>query len=113
MERNHRTTVQGVVTSAKMDKTIVVVVNSARNHPLYGKRVAISTKYVAHDENNEAKPGDVVTIMACRPLSKTKRFRLVSVDQKHEDILTAADVEENLEINEGVKAEEPAPEEAE
>ena len=80
MERNHRTSVQGVVTSVKMNKTIVVTVSTERNHPIYRKRVGYSKKYYAHDENNIAKVGDVVTIRGCRPMSKLKRFVLVSVD---------------------------------
>lgn len=82
MERNHRNTLQGVVTGAKNDKTIAVTVSTKRNDPLYAKRVGYSKKYYAHDEKNEAKVGDVVTIMACRPISKTKRFRLISIDKK-------------------------------
>ena len=100
-ERNRRTTVQGVVTSKKNEKTITVTVSTSRNHPLYQKRVGYSKKYYAHDENNEAAVGDTVTIMACRPMSKLKRFRLVSVDKKAliEDV---AAVEEALEKQEGV-----------
>ena len=106
MERNHRTSIQGVVTSVKMAKTIVVTVSTSRNHPLYQKRVGYSKKYYAHDENEIANVGDTVTIMACRPISKLKRFRLVSVDKKAEDKAAVADVEEALETKEGVKAEE-------
>lgn len=82
MERNSRSTFQGVVTSNKNDKTICVTVSTKRNDPLYNKRVGYSTKLYAHDPKNEANVGDVVTIMACRPISKMKRFRLVSVDKK-------------------------------
>lgn len=82
MERNRRTSLQGVVVSDKMDKTIVVEVETHKRHSKYAKRIKYSNKYYAHDENNEAKVGDVVTIMGCRPLSATKRFRLVSVDKK-------------------------------
>lgn len=82
MERNRRTSLQGVVTSTKMNKTIVVEVETHKRHPKYAKRVKYSSKYYAHDERNEASVGDVVTIMGCRPLSATKRFRLVSIDQK-------------------------------
>ena len=82
MERNRRTSLQGVVTSTKMNKTIVVEVETHKRHPKYAKRVKYSSKYYAHDERNEANVGDVVTIMGCRPLSATKRFRLVSIDQK-------------------------------
>lgn len=82
MERNSRSTFQGVVTSNNNDKTICVTVSTKRNDPLYNKRVGYSKKFYAHDEKNEAKVGDTVTIMACRPFSKTKRFRLVSIDKK-------------------------------
>ena len=101
MERNHRTTVQGVVTSVKMAKTIVVTVSTERNDPLYQKRVGYSKKYYAHDENGTAEVGDVVTIMACRPISKLKRFRLVSVDKKAPTKEEVAKVEEKLEASEG------------
>ena len=101
MERNHRTAIQGVVTSVKMAKTIVVTVSTKQNDPLYAKRVGYSKKYYAHDEKCEAALGDTVTIMACRPMSKLKRFRLVSVDKKAivEDVNA---VEEALEKSEGV-----------
>ena len=102
MERNHRTTIQGVVTSVKMAKTIVVTVSTERNDPLYVKRVGYSKKYYAHDEEGKAKLGDTVTIMACRPMSKLKRFRLVSIDKTPilEDVEKA---EEALEAKEGLK----------
>ena len=79
MERNQRKTLVGRVVSDKMDKTITVVVETKRNHPVYGKRINYSKKYKAHDENNVAKEGDIVRIMETRPLSATKRFRLVEV----------------------------------
>jgi small subunit ribosomal protein S17 len=101
MERNMRTTFQGVVTSIKNDKTIAVTVSTKRNDPLYQKRVGYSKKYYAHDEKNEAKVGDVVTIMACRPISKTKRFRLISIDKKAIQGQKAADIEAALENKEG------------
>ena len=85
MERNRRTSLQGVVVSDKMSKTIVVEVETHKRHPKYAKRIKYSNKYYAHDEKNEAKVGDVVTIMGCRPLSATKRFRLVSIDKKHQE----------------------------
>ena len=85
-ERNLRKTRVGVVVSDKMDKTIVVSVDTYRKHRLYGKRVKSSTKFHAHDENNTAKLGDVVTIMETRPLSKTKHFVLVKVEKAHENI---------------------------
>ena len=100
-ERKHRTAIQGVVTSVKMAKTIVVTVSTEKNDPLYQKRVGYSKKYYAHDENCVAGLGDTVTIMACRPMSKLKRFRLVSVDKKALNEESVASVEESLEANEG------------
>lgn len=78
-ERNQRKVYQGRVVSDKMDKTIVVVVETRKTHPIYGKRVKYSKKYKVHDENNVAKTGDIVRIMETRPLSATKRFRLLEV----------------------------------
>ncbi len=69
----------GKVISAKNDKTITVLVETYKKHPLYGKRVKYSKKYAAHDEKNVAKEGDTVRIRATRPLSKTKRYELVEV----------------------------------
>ncbi len=73
---------RGRVVSDKMDKTITVVVETYKTHPTYGKRVKYSKKYKAHDENNEAKLGDVVEIMETRKLSATKNFRLVNIVEK-------------------------------
>jgi small subunit ribosomal protein S17 len=81
-ERNQRKVYTGRVVSDKMDKTITVLVETYKKHPLYGKRVKYSKKFKAHDEQNEAKIGDVVRIMETRPLSATKRFRLVEVTEK-------------------------------
>ncbi|WP_027415408.1 30S ribosomal protein S17 [Aneurinibacillus terranovensis] len=81
-ERNNRKVVLGKVVSDKMDKTIVVLVETYKKHPLYGKRVKYSKKFKAHDEQNTAKIGDLVKIMETRPLSKDKRFRLVEVVEK-------------------------------
>lgn len=72
----------GKVVSDKADKTITVLVETYKNHPLYKKRVKYSKKYTAHDEKNEAKIGDKVRIAETRPLSKTKRFRLVEIIEK-------------------------------
>ncbi|MDO4466933.1 MAG: 30S ribosomal protein S17 [Bacillota bacterium] len=82
MERNARKVYRGTVVSDAMDKTITVMIETKKTHPLYGKRVKYSKKFKAHDENNEAKVGDVVTIMETRPLSATKRFRLLEVVEK-------------------------------
>ncbi len=81
-ERNRRKVYTGRVVSDKMDKTITVLVETKKKHPLYGKRVKYSKKYKAHDEHNEAKVGDIVRIMETRPLSATKRFRLVEIVEK-------------------------------
>lgn len=82
MERNQRKTYRGTVVSDKMDKTITVAVETKKVHPLYGKRVKYTKKFKAHDENNAAQMGDTVTIMETRPLSATKRFRLVEINKK-------------------------------
>ena len=82
MERNSRKVYVGKVVSAKCEKTITVMVETYRKHPLYGKRVKYSKKYTAHDEQNIAKMGDTVRIAFSRPLSKTKRYELVEVTEK-------------------------------
>lgn len=78
-ERNYRKVRTGKVVSDKMDKTIVVAVETQEKHPLYGKLVLVTKKFKAHDENNAAKIGDTVKIMETRPLSKDKRWRLVEI----------------------------------
>jgi small subunit ribosomal protein S17 len=80
--RNLRKTKTGIVSSNKMDKTITVKVEGKVKHPLYGKFVKKSTKFHAHDDKNECSIGDTVRIMETRPLSKTKRWRLVEVIEK-------------------------------
>ncbi len=82
VERNSRKDRIGIVTSDKMDKTVVVKVESRTRHPLFGKIVTSSKKYKAHDENNEAKIGDKVLIAETRPLSKEKRWRVVEILEK-------------------------------
>jgi small subunit ribosomal protein S17 len=82
IERNLRKTKAGVVSSNKMDKSIVVLVERKVKHPLYGKFVKKSTKFHAHDEKNECSIGDTVRIMETRPMSKTKRWRLVEIIEK-------------------------------
>ena len=82
MERNSRKVYVGKVVSDKCDKTITVMVETYRKHPLYGKRVKYSKKFTAHDELNQAKAGDIVEIMETRPLSATKRYRLVKIVQE-------------------------------
>ena len=80
--RNLRKTRQGVVVSNKMEKTIVVAAKFKEKHPIYGKFVQKTKKYHVHDEKNEANIGDTVLIMETRPLSKTKRWRLVQIVEK-------------------------------
>lgn len=80
--RNLRKERTGVVLSNKMDRTITVAVKWKEKHPIYGKFVNITKKFHAHDEKNECNIGDTVRIMETRPLSKTKRWRLVEVTEK-------------------------------
>ncbi len=82
MERNSRKTYVGRVVSDKMDKTITVLVETKKEHPMYSKQVKYSKKYKAHDENNTAQTGDIVEIMETRKLSATKTARLVKVIEK-------------------------------
>ena len=82
MERNLRKERIGVVVSNKNDKTIVVAVETRKEHPLYGKFITRTKKFVAQDEKNECNEGDKVRIMETRPLSKTKRWRLVEIVEK-------------------------------
>jgi len=81
-QRGLRKTREGIVISDKMDKTIVVEVKTRVRHPLYGKIMNQSTKLKVHDENNECGIGDTVSVMETRPLSKTKRWRLVEIVEK-------------------------------
>ena len=80
--RNMRKEITGTVTSSKMDKSITVAVVQKHKHPMYGKFVTKTTKFHAHDENNECGEGDTVRIMSTRPLSKTKRWRLVEIIER-------------------------------
>ena len=82
MERNLRKTRVGLVTSDKMDKTIVVAIEDNVKHPLIGKIVKRTYKLKAHDENNECQIGDIVKVMETRPISKDKRWRLVEIVEK-------------------------------
>ncbi len=81
-ERNLRKTRVGVVSSDKMDKTVVVTIKDRVRHPLYGKIINRTVKYKAHDEENTCGVGDKVLIMETRPLSKDKRWRVVEVIEK-------------------------------
>ena len=82
MERAKRKVKVGNVVSDKMDKTVVVAVETFVTHPLYKKQMKRTTKFKAHDENNECEIGDVVKIMETRPLSKDKNWRLVNIVKK-------------------------------
>ena len=79
MAEKRRAELVGKVVSAKNDKTITVLVETHKKHPLYGKRVKYSKKYAAHDESNKAKVGDTVRIVECKPVSKTKHFYLAEI----------------------------------
>lgn len=98
----NRRTIQGVVVSNKNDRTICIMLSGYKKHSKYLKRVQFRSKYYADDPKNEANVGDIVTIEECRPMSKTKRFKLVSIDKKAlEDIKIAEEtaVEEVLHDN--------------
>lgn len=82
MERNLRKERTGIIVSNKMDKSIVVVVTRNVKHPIYGKFVKKSSKFIAHDEKNECNIGDTVRIMETRPLSKNKCWRLVEIVER-------------------------------
>lgn len=94
-------TLTGIVTSDKRDKSITVTVTSRETHPIYKKQYTVSRKYQAHDEKNEAKLGDRVTIVETRPISKTKSFRLATIDEK-----SRGSVELKEEVVSGEEAEE-------
>jgi len=83
MESKHKTRI-GRVVSNKMDKTVVVVVETSRHHPLYKKAIKRTVKYKAHDENNECGLGDIVRIVETRPLSRHKRWRVAEIITKRE-----------------------------
>lgn len=80
--RGQRKTRIGVVSSDKMEKTVIVTVTTLKSHPLYGRTMKRTKKFKAHDENNECGTGDTVEIMECRPLSKEKCWRLVRIVEK-------------------------------
>ena len=81
---NLKRTLTGTVTSDKMDKTVTVLIERKVKHPLLGKIIRVSKKYHAHDENNEFRQGDVVVIEECRPLAKTKAWRVAKLVEKAE-----------------------------
>jgi small subunit ribosomal protein S17 len=86
-------TLTGIVTSDVADKTITVTVTSRETHPIYGKQYTVSRKYAAHDENNDAKKGDKVTISETRPVSKRKSFKLDAIVEKSRGSIELKDVE--------------------
>jgi small subunit ribosomal protein S17 len=81
-QQSNKRTLTGRVVSDKREKTVTVLVERKVKHPVYGKYVKRSTKFHAHDENNECSVGDVVTIEECRPISKSKFWRLVRIEEK-------------------------------
>lgn len=86
-------TLTGIVTSDVADKTITVTVTSRETHPIYGKQYTVTRKYAAHDENNEAKKGDKVTISEIRPVSKRKSFKLDTIIEKSRGLIQLKDDE--------------------
>lgn len=105
MDKRRR--IQGVVFSNKNDKTIGVMLSGYKKHSKYLKRVQFRSKYYADDQKNEAKVGDVVTIEECRPMSKTKRFRLISIDKK---ALTKVEIVEDTNLEKALHEEKPVEE---
>lgn len=100
-------TITGKVTSDRGDKAIVVTVTSRKTHPMYKKQYSFNTKFMAHDENNEAKVGDLVTIVESRPLSRRKHFTLLKIIEKASAGFIEADATAGLPIEE-TKETEPA-----
>lgn len=105
MDKRRR--IQGVVFSNKNDKTIGVMLSGYKKHSKYLKRVQFRSKYYADDPKNEAKVGDVVTIEECRPMSKTKRFRLISIDKK---ALEKVEIAEDSNVEKALHEEKPVEE---
>ena len=81
-ERRRRKTLRGRVVSDKMQKSVVVTIERLVKHPLYGKRIKRTSRYTAHDETNDCREGDLVEIMETRPMSKTKRWRVIRVIER-------------------------------
>ena len=108
-------TIVGIVTSNKTDKTIVVTVQERKTHPLYRKQYTVTKKFMAHDEKNEAQPGDKVAIIETRPISKRKRFALNQIIEKpalREDSLSVAKSDDTGKKPAKVKADETEEEKA-
>ena len=106
---DHKKRIQGEVVSATNDKTIKIQTKKKKKHPLDKKRVETRSTYYAHDEENAANVGDTVTIVECRPMSKTKRFRLESIDKK---ALVKIKVLEEEAVKEALHEEDETTEEA-
>lgn len=98
--------VTGVVTSSVQDKTIVITVTTRKTHPIYGKQYTTSRKFTAHDENNEATTGAVVDIVECRPISKTKTWKLDRIVEAGHGKVELKDEEEVVEKKATSKVEE-------
>lgn len=102
-------TIQGTVTSDKTDKTIVITVTSRKTHPIYKKQYSVNTKYMAHDEKNEAKVGDMVIIRETRPISRRKRFTLDKVVEKAHAGFVETDATADVPVEEPKVKPEPKP----
>jgi len=100
--------ITGLVTSDKGDKTIVITLTERRTHPLYKKQYTVTTKFMAHDEKNEAKVGDRVVITECRPMSARKRFSLSKVLQKASTGFEEADATADIPVEEKTEVPKPA-----
>ena len=100
-------TLTGVVSSDKGDKTIVITVATRKTHPIYKKQYTINSRFMAHDEKNEAKVGDKVIIIETRPISARKRFRLSQIVERAGARFEEADAVSDVPVEE--KAEQPAP----
>ena len=106
----------GLVTSSKADKTIVITTHTRKTHPLYRKQYTVTSKFMAHDEKNEAEVGDTVQITECRPISKRKRFTLTKIIEKptlRADSLAAVSSEDKGKTESKPKKEEEKSEKAE
>lgn len=101
----------GIVSSDAADKTITVTVTVRETHPVYGKQYTVTRKYIAHDEENEAKVGDRVTIIETRPISKRKSFKLSNIIERSKGHIEIKDEPEVVEKKEAPKVEKPAEEE--
>jgi small subunit ribosomal protein S17 len=99
----------GTVTSDKGDKTIVITARTRKTHPLYKKQYTVNTKFIAHDEKNEAKVGDLVVIVETRPLSARKRFKLDKIIERGGARFEETDATADIPVEEPVEVEAPKP----